>query len=103
MSGDFAVNHTELGAGAGQVAGLAGRAGTLSKQVEQALTGAAEAVGHPGLAKALMETNLLNARRLVELGALYQRIGESLKAAAGNYQTTDAKAANRIASSRRAS
>lgn len=96
VGGVFAVNPAELTRGAEDLSGLAGRAAALSNRVQQALTGMAEAAGHPGLAAVLMETNLLNGRRLAELGVLYQHIEESLRSAASVYSSTDAEAAHGI-------
>ena len=99
MGNDFSVHHAELADGAADLDDLARRATELAGQVKQALTGMAEAAGHPGLAAALMETDLLNARRLAELGVLYRHVQESLTAAAKGYAATDAKAAHRIGAS----
>jgi hypothetical protein len=51
----------ELAAGAGALSGPAGSAGELLGRVRQALAGAA---GSGDLAKALMETDVLNAQRM---------------------------------------
>jgi hypothetical protein len=95
----FGVQHRELVAGAGELGKLSGQAGELLGQVRQALTGAAGAVGSADLAKALMETDVLNARRLTELDVLYGHIGDSLAQTGQGYQATDAGAAARIQAS----
>jgi hypothetical protein len=99
MGDAFGVRHGELAAGAGELGKLPGQAGELLGRVRQALSGAAGAVGSDELAKALMELDVLNARRLAELDALYAHIGSSLGEAAKGYQTTDAGAADRIQAS----
>jgi hypothetical protein len=99
MGDEFSVHHAELTDGAGELSGPAGRAIELAGQVKQALTGLAEAAGHPGLATALMETTLLNARRLAELDVLYRHVQESLGSVAKGYAATDTKAADRIRAS----
>jgi hypothetical protein len=104
MGDAFGVHHQELAAGAGELGKLPAQAGELLGRVRQALTGAAGAAGSPELAKALMEMDVLNARRLAELNVLYGHIGSSLGEAAKGYQATDAGAADRIqASGKRAS
>jgi hypothetical protein len=98
----FGVHHQELAAGAGGLSGPEGRAGQLLGEMRQALAGAAEAVGSPGLAKALMEIDVLNARRMAELHVLFGHIGDSLAATARGYHGADAGAAQRIQASGRA-
>jgi hypothetical protein len=89
----FGARHQELTAGAG---GLSGPAGELLGRVRQALAGAAGAAGSDDLAKALMETDVLNARRMAELDVLYAHIGDSLAETAKGYQSSDSGAAARI-------
>jgi uncharacterized protein YukE len=100
----FGARHQELAAGAGELNGLAATAGELLARVRQALSGAAGAAGSDDLAKALMETDVLNARRMAELDVLYGHIGDSLAETAKGYQSTDSGAAARIqAAGKRAS
>jgi len=96
MADAFGVHHQELAAGAAGLGGLVSQAGELVGQVRQALSGAAGAAGSADLATVLMEIEVLHARRMAELDALYQHIGESLGATAKGYQTTDSGAAARI-------
>jgi hypothetical protein len=99
MGDAFGVHHQELAAGAGGLSGLVSQAGELVGQVRQALAGAAGAVGSADLATALMEIDVLNARRMAELDVLYGHIGESLGETAKGYQNSDSGAAARIQAS----
>lgn len=99
MGDAFGVRHPELADGAGRVSALVGPAGELVGQVRQALAGAAGAVGSAELAAALMEVDVLNARRMAELDALYTHIGKSLGETAQGYQGSDSDAAARIQAS----
>jgi hypothetical protein len=100
----FGAQHQELAAGIGGLSALAGSAGELLGRVRQALAGAAGAAGSGDLAKALMETDVLNARRMAELDVLYGHLGDSLTETARAYQSTDSGAAARIqAAGKRAS
>jgi hypothetical protein len=99
MGDAFGVNHQELAVGAGGLNGLVGQAGELVGQVRQALAGAADAAGSADLTTALMEIDVLHARRMAELDALYGHIGESLGQTAKGYQGSDSGAAARIQAS----
>jgi uncharacterized protein YukE len=99
MSDSFGVHHGNLADSAQTLTGLPGQAGTLGRRVQQALTGLAQAAGHEGLATALMETNLLNARRLTELCALYDHIQQSVTLTAKDYAGSDTNAASRVLTS----
>ncbi len=76
--------------------GLPGQAAELAQRVQRAMTGLAEAAGHEGLAAALMQTNVLNARRLTELSALYAHVQQSLTANAQDYADTDNHTAQQV-------
>jgi hypothetical protein len=99
MGDAFGVQHRELAAGVGELGKLPGQAAALLARVRPALAGAAGAAGSDDLAKALMELDVLNARRMAELDALYAHIGTSLGDAASGYHTSDAGAADRIQAS----
>lgn len=101
MGDTFGVHHEELAAGAAAWSGPAGHAAQLLAQMRQVLAGAAGAVGSADLAQALMEVDVLNARRLTELQVLFGHLADSVAQTAKGYQATDAAAAQRIRASGR--
>jgi hypothetical protein len=86
----FTVNAGALSAGGQQVAGLVSSVESTASDVVQAITGMAEsASGHAGLASALTSAADSSTKTFVDLGAVYQHVGESLAAAASAYDRAE--------------
>jgi uncharacterized protein YukE len=96
LSGDFSVHPEELAAGAGVIDHLGARAASLGSQLEQALGGAARAVGDAGLAAALQETGATSTRLAAQFETVYQRIGDGLRTTSRSYRSADDQVAGHV-------
>lgn len=90
MGQGFTVNAGALSAGGRQVAGLVSAVESAASDVVQAITGmAGPASGHAGLASALTSAAEGSTKTFLDLGAVYQHVGESLVATASIYDQAE--------------
>jgi len=80
--------------GAGRISELNGLAESVAARIEQALLGAADASGQADLARSLATLNATQLERMMQLGALYERIARDAKTAATSYSATDHQGAD---------
>jgi len=86
----FTVKAGALSEGGQQLAGLTSSVESTASDVVQAITGmAGSASGHAGLASALMSAAESSTKTFLDLGAVYQYVGESLAAAASAYDRAE--------------
>lgn len=90
MAQGFSVKAGALSVGGPQVAGLKSSVESTASDVVQAITAMAGAAsGHAGLASALVSAAESSAKAFLDLGAVYEYVGESLAATASAYNETE--------------